>query len=91
MNGKEAIDVFSENPDIDIILTDIKLPVMNGLEACSKIKESRPDIPVIVQTAFASKENEAEAKAHGCDAFISKPIDKDELLYYMIKYLLKIE
>ena len=59
---------------------DIKMPVMNGFEATRLIKKQRPELPVIAQSAFTSKEDKEKAKKAGCDSFITKPIRKSELL-----------
>lgn len=73
-NGKEALD-FCKNNNVDIVLMDIKMPVMNGLEATRKIKKIKPDLPIIALTAFSSIKHKDEAFAFGCDEFISKPIN----------------
>lgn len=86
-NGKEAVDICMENNNIDIILMDIKMPVMNGYEATKKIKSKFPHIPVIAQTAYSTKSDKELAIRHGCDDFISKPISKEELITLMKKYL----
>ena len=67
---------------------DIKMPVMNGYEATKLIKEQRPDLPIIAQSAFTSKEEKEKAKEAGCDSFITKPINKSELIE-LIKVLLE--
>jgi hypothetical protein len=59
---------------------DIKMPVMNGFDATRLIKQQRPDLPVIVQSAFTSKEDREKAREAGCDRFITKPVSKSELL-----------
>ena len=66
---------------------DIRMPLMNGYEATALIKKIRPDLPVIVQTAFTSKEEKQRAEKAGCDGFITKPINKNNLLE-LIKELL---
>ena len=66
---------------------DIKMPIMNGFDATKLIKQQRPDLPVIAQSAFTSKEDKEKAKAAGCDNFITKPINKNELLDMMNKLL----
>ena len=55
-NGKQAVEKVMANPDISLILMDIKMPEMNGIEAIKLIKSTRPDIPVIAQTAYAFEE-----------------------------------
>ena len=79
-NGLEAVGIVNRHPEIDLVLMDIKMPVMNGYEATRQIKKIRPGLPVIAQTAFTSKEDKVKAKEAGCDAFITKPIKKNDLL-----------
>jgi hypothetical protein len=67
---------------------DIKMPVMNGFEATRLIKQLRPELPVIAQTAFTSTKERDKAKEAGCDSFITKPIKKSELIA-LIKQLLQ--
>ena len=85
-NGKEAVRLCHKN-DIDVILMDIKMPVMNGIEASKKIKLFKPDVPIIVQTAYSMAEDKNLALKSGCDDFISKPIDKDIFISMIKKYL----
>ena len=79
VNGQEAVDMVRQHPEINLVFMDIKMPVMNGYEATRHIKEFRPDLPVIAQTAFTSAENRENAIKAGCDGFITKPIKKSEL------------
>ncbi|NTV99178.1 MAG: PAS domain S-box protein, partial [Chlorobiaceae bacterium] len=79
-NGKEAVRIVEDNPDIDLVLMDIKMPEMNGYEATRLIKKIRPSIPVIAQSAFTSTDERKKALEAGCDAFLHKPIKKNELL-----------
>lgn len=85
-NGEEAVNLCHEN-DVDVILMDIKMPVMNGIEASKKIKAFKPDVPIIVQTAYSMAEDKDLALKSGCDDFVSKPIDKDIFLSVLNKYL----
>jgi two-component system cell cycle response regulator DivK len=86
-NGKEAVELVKVNPQIDVILMDIKMPEMNGLEATRSIKSFRKDIPVIAQTAFAMEEDRRNCTAVGCDDFMPKPIRYKILLETLAKYL----
>ncbi len=79
-NGKEAVDFVKTINDFDLVLMDIRMPVMDGIEATKIIKEYNNAIPVIIQTAFTMYEDELQARSAGCDDFISKPIHKDQLL-----------
>lgn len=86
LNGKEAVQLCKENPDIDLVLMDIKMPLMNGYEATKQIKAFRPALPVIAQTAYAMAEDEDKARNAGCDDYVSKPINPEKLLNLIDKY-----
>jgi CheY-like chemotaxis protein len=79
-DGEEAVEAIRTIPGINIILMDIRMPRMNGLEATRQIKLIRPEIPVIAQSAFDSEEDIRNALQAGCDDYISKPIDRRVLL-----------
>ena len=83
----EAVELVEHHPEINLVLMDIKMPVMNGYEATRLIKEQRPDLPVIAQSAFTSNEEREKARKAGCDSFITKPINKTELLELITKQL----
>jgi PAS domain S-box-containing protein len=85
MNGVEAISICKLH-DIDIILMDIKMPVMDGYEATKQIRAFKPDLPIIAQTAYSTDVDMNKAFTCGCTDFISKPI-KQELLISKIKGL----
>ena len=85
-NGIEAIDLFkSKNPDL--ILMDIKMPEMDGMEATEIIRKSSSDIPIIALTAFAFDADKKAALNAGCNDFITKPIAVKELNKMLDKYL----
>ena len=85
-NGKEAIKICQENK-IDLILMDIKMPDMDGIEATKIIKKDMNDISIIALTAFAMKDDEKMSLEAGCDAYISKPIREPKLLALLNEYL----
>jgi CheY-like chemotaxis protein len=87
-DGRLAIDAVRTHPDINIVLMDIKMPNVNGLDATRQIKAMRPQLPVIAQTAYAMQDDEYKALQAGCNAYISKPIDANKLINLMKKYLL---
>jgi PAS domain S-box-containing protein len=89
LNGIEAVEICSHNPNINLVLMDIKLPFMNGYEATRRIKQQNPGIPIIAQTAYAMLEDRSKALEAGCDGYISKPIIKSELLKLIDNYLKK--
>ncbi len=86
-NGQEAVDICKEHDNIDMILMDIKMPVMNGLEASQKIKSFRPELPIIAQTAYHTESDRKLALDAGCVAFLSKPVQSDELFRLVRKLL----
>lgn len=86
-NGLEAIDLFNSNPDIELVLMDIKMPGLNGYEITKKLKAIRPNVPIIAQTAFALEGDREKSIKAGCDEYIKKPIKK-EALYELMEGLL---
>ncbi|MGE0088771.1 MAG: response regulator [Bacteroidales bacterium] len=84
--GRETIN-YCISEKIDIVLMDIKMPDLNGLEATIEIKKLNPKIPIIAQTAYVMEEDEEASIKAGCDDYISKPIRPDNLLTIMSKFL----
>lgn len=83
VNGAEAVTLCAENSAIRMVLMDLKMPVLNGVEATKQIKAFRPDLPIIVQTAHKLS-NEAEIlQEAGFDGIITKPIDRKILFKVM--------
>jgi PAS domain S-box-containing protein len=85
-NGAEAIEFCKQHPDITLVLMDIKMPVMNGVEATRLIREFRPEIPIIAITAYAQTGDEQCLLAAGCDGYLAKPIKKEKLFALIQKY-----
>jgi PAS domain S-box-containing protein len=88
-NGEQAVEIVQNTPDIDLVLMDIRMPVLDGLEATKIIKRIRPELPIIAQTAYAFSQERSKVLAEGCDDYISKPIEKNELLKLVEKYVNK--
>lgn len=86
-NGKIAVDIVLENPDIDMVLMDLKMPVMNGYESFDKISLLRPKLPIIAQTAHASEEDKEKIYKKGFADYITKPINKTLLIEMVSKHL----
>lgn len=87
-NGQEGLDLFKEHESkIDLIITDINMPILNGLDMIKKIKELNVNIPIIVTTAFSNKEYLLEAIEIGVDKYVLKPIDISKLLQAMSQSL----
>jgi len=85
-SGEKALEICRLQK-VDLVLMDIQLPVMNGLEATRQIKKIDRSIPVIAQTAFAMSGDNERMKAAGCDDYISKPVDSRVLLPMIHKYI----
>lgn len=85
-DGLEALSKLKNDPGFDLIFMDIKMPVMDGLEATKRIREFNSEVIIIAQTAFAFYEDHENALAAGCNDFISKPIKKAELIGLINKY-----
>ena len=88
-NGLEAIELCRNNPDLDLILMDIKMPVMDGYEATQQIRKFNKDVIIIAQTAFGLSSDREKAIESGCNDYISKPINKTELLALIQKHFKK--
>ncbi len=87
-NGKEAVDIINEgNLKIDLILMDIKMPVMDGKEATRLIKAMNNDVFIVAQTAFAMQEDRSSCFLSGCDEFLSKPVRQNMLLETLSRFL----
>jgi len=88
-NGKQAVEMCHQHPEIQLILMDIRMPELNGYDATKQIKAFRPTLPIIAQSAFAMLNDHQKAKEAGCDDYITKPIDEIELLELLQKYVLR--
>jgi len=86
-NGQEAIDACKKGDPIDLVLMDLQMPNINGYQARETIKEIFPNTPQIAQTAFAMADDEKRAMDAGFDAYISKPIRKNNLLALVSRFL----
>ena len=85
-DGKEAVEAGRNNSDLDLILMYIKMPEMNGYEATRHIRTFNSDVIIIAQTAFVLSDEKKKALEAGCNDFISKPINQDELLSMIQKH-----
>lgn len=86
-NGKEAVEMCKNGAGITIVLMDLKMSVMDGFEATKLIKEIRPHLPIIAQTAYSTIDDHEKAISFGCDDFITKPIEEKLLVELLNKYL----
>ncbi len=78
--GKQAIEMVRSHPEIDVVLMDIKLPDITGYKATREIRKFNKEVIIIAQTAYAFENDRAEAINCGCNAYISKPINRQKLL-----------
>lgn len=86
-NGEDAVRICKENKDLSIVLMDIKLPMIDGLEATRRIRAFNKTLPIIAQTAYALSSDFQKATEAGCSEYLTKPISKAELFSALTKYL----
>jgi PAS domain S-box-containing protein len=84
--GSEAVEVCRNNPDIDLVLMDIQLPEMDGYEATRQIRQFNPGLVIIAQTAYALSGDKEKVLAAGCNDYISKPFNKNQLKAIIEKF-----
>lgn len=85
-SGKECVEILRNKQGVDLVLMDIKMPEMNGIEATKAIREFNKAVPIIIQTAYTSSRDKDEALEGGGNDYITKPIDKNRLLHLIQKY-----
>ena len=86
-NGRELRALLPRIREFDMVLLDVRLPDASGWELAREIKQIRPELPVIAQTAYAMPSDRQMSEQSGCDNYISKPIVKELLLQKMTGYL----
>ena len=89
VNGVDGLNICRKNPDIDLILMDIKMPQMNGYEASKQIRTFNKEVIIIAQTAYGLAGDREKAIEAGCNDYISKPINRIELMKMIDKYFYK--
>ncbi len=87
--GIEAVEACRNNPDIDLVLMDIKMPDMDGFEATRQIRQFNKEVIIIAQTAYALTGDREKTLATGCNDYIAKPIQKDQFMALIDKYFKK--
>jgi len=85
-NASEALKILTEK-DVDLVISDLKMPGLDGMELFDEVKEIRSDMPVIIITAYASLEIADEAMKKGVADFITKPFRKDNILFTIDRVL----
>ncbi len=88
-NGQSAVEMVQANPNISLVILDLKMPVMNGYEAIKGIRSINPNVHILVQTAHAFSNERAIVQALGCNYFITKPIDINSLYLSMYRALVE--
>ena len=88
-NGKEAVDLCVRNPDIDLILMDVKMPVLDGNKATKNIRKFNQDVIIIAQTAYAFTDDQEKMMEAGCNDYITKPISEENLKAVINKWCKK--
>jgi CheY-like chemotaxis protein len=86
-DGKEALELLKENPDINVILMDIQMPVMDGYSCTKKIRESGSSIAIIAQTAYGMSDDRDKMISMGFNDFLIKPISQKNLVEKVSEYL----
>jgi CheY-like chemotaxis protein len=79
-NGLEAVELCRKHEEIKLVLMDINMPLMNGLEATTQIKTFRHKLPIIAVTAYTLNNTRQIALKSGCDDYLAKPVNKEQLL-----------
>ncbi len=85
-HGKEAVEEV-ENGSYDMVLMDLRMPIMDGLQASRLIKEKHPNLPIIALTANAFDNDRQRALEAGCDEFLAKPVSHDDCLAMIAKFI----
>jgi len=88
-DGEKAIELCRNHPEIALVLMDIKMPKINGLDATTEIKKFRNDLPIIALTAYAQSGDQEKCLAAGCDDYLSKPFTKSSLLSKLEQFVLR--
>lgn len=86
-NGEEAVSLYKSNPEVSLILMDIRMPVMNGIEAANEIRSFNPAIKIIAQTAYTMANDKEKYIENGFIDYIPKPIQKEELFAMIVKWI----
>lgn len=88
-NGIDAVETLQNNPDIDVVMMDIKMPLMDGYEATKRIRQFNKDTIIIAQTAYSLSYDRQNALDAGCDEYISKPYNQALIIALLRKCLEK--
>jgi CheY-like chemotaxis protein len=89
-NGLEAIELYKANPQISLVLMDIKMPLMDGITAFNELKSINPELKIIALTAYALEQDRLQFREIGFDDYLSKPVRKPDLIS-KVKSFLKLD
>ena len=87
--GVEALKILREDSEVDLVLMDVKMPMLDGYATTKEMLELKPDLPIIAQTAYALKGDKQKALDSGCVAYITKPIDRAKLFELLKENLIE--
>jgi len=85
-NGQDAVEICRQNSDLDLILMDMRIPILTGFEATRKIREFNQEVIIIAQTAFGLAGDREKTIQAGCNDYISKPLNREKLIELINKY-----
>ena len=88
-NGRQAIEKCKNNSHIDLVLMDIKMPEMDGLQATREIRKFADHLPIVALTAYAMADDKETSLEAGCNDYISKPVKRNRIFSVLSRYLEK--
>jgi CheY-like chemotaxis protein len=86
-DGEETIKMFKNNPSIDLILMDIRMPKMDGYEATTEIRKFDQKVAIIAQTGYVFEEDKQKAKALGFNDYMCKPLNEEDLISVIVRHI----
>ena len=89
--GAEAVETCRANPDIDLVLMDLKMPVLDGYEATRQIRQFNTGVVIVAQTAYALPGDRVKAIDAGCNEYLAKPINKDDLMNLINRFFQPVD
>ena len=87
LNGREAITLCKDHTEIDLVLMDIKMPTVDGLEAVKEIRKFNKNLPIIALTAYAMADDREKSLQAGCNDYVPKPVTREHLFTVLTSYL----
>ena len=86
-DGEQLLEIFKSEPGVDLILMDLRMPLLNGIDTTRIIRTTHPDLPIIALTAYAFADDREKSIEAGCNDYLTKPVKLEELSETLIKYL----